>query len=151
MDSDIQKKHGGRGDTEARSRGKLSLPDDLSLDKLIERVIGAAIEVHRELGPGFQAITYHRALMIELDICDIPYESEVPVTLKYKDQPIGEGRIDLLIDNRLVIELKATEGDPRTFSRQVASYLKASGLPIGLVINFHANVLKDGLARVINT
>ncbi len=150
MKNEIQKNHGGRGDTETRRRAERSVPDELSLDGLIERVIGCAIEVHRELGPGFQEITYHRALMIELDLCDISYKAEVPVTLNYKDQPIGEGRIDLLIDSRLIVELKATEDNPRTFSRQVASYLKASGLPIGLVINFQVAVLKDGLARVIN-
>jgi len=90
-------------------------------------------------------------LSIELDLREIPYESEVPVTLNYKDQPIGEGRIDLLIDKRLVIELKAAQANPRSYSRQVASYLKASGLTVGLVINFQFSVLKEGIARVINS
>jgi len=150
MDRDAQRNHGGRGGAEARSRGEIAPPVDPALDALIERVIGAAIEVHRELGPGFQEITYQRALMIEFDLCGISYEAEVPVTLEYKGQPIGEGRIDLLIDKRLVLELKAAEANPRRFSRQVASYLKATRLSIGLVINFYADVLKDGIARVIN-
>ncbi len=150
MACDTQKNHGGREDAKTRSGGKPSLSDGLSLDELIERVIGCAIEVHRELGPGFQEATYHRALMIELDICGITYKTEVPVTLRYKGQPIGEGRIDLLINNRLIVELKAAEAHPRSYSRQVASYLKASGLTIGLVINFQVAVLKEGIARVIN-
>ncbi len=150
MDRQEEKNHGGRGDTETRSRIVRTESIDPDLDDLIERVIGAAIEVHRALGPGFQEITYHRALMIELDLCGITHKSELPVSLGYKGQVIGEGRIDLLIESRLVVELKAAESNPRTYSRQVASYLKATGLEIGLVINFHAAVLKDGIARVIN-
>ncbi|MEZ6192596.1 MAG: GxxExxY protein [Phycisphaerales bacterium] len=150
MNRQDKNNHGERGDTETRSRINKAESADPDLDTLIERVIGAAIEVHRELGPGFQEITYHRALMIELDLCGITYESERLVSLDYKGRVIGEGRIDLLIENRLVIELKAADSNPRTYSRQVASYLKATGLKIGLVINFHAAVLKDGIARVIN-
>lgn len=150
MDRSDRKNHGERGDTETQSRRVEAETFDPKLNELIERVIGAAIEVHRELGPGFQEITYHRALMIELDLCGFTYESERLVSLGYKGRVIGEGRIDLLIENCFVVELKAADSNPRTYSRQVASYLKATGLNIGLVINFHAAVLKDGIARVIN-
>ena len=150
MNRPDRKNLGERGDTETRRRGVEPGSNDPELNELIERVIGAAIEVHRELGPGFQEITYHRALMIELDLCGITYESERLVNLVYKGHVIGEGRIDLLIESRLVVELKAADSNPRIYSRQVASYLKATGLNIGLVINFQAAVLKDGIARIIN-
>lgn len=125
-----------------------SIPAELT--ELSEKVIGAAIEVHRQLGPGFQEITYRRALEIELAENGILYESEVPVSLIYRDKSIGDGRIDILVDNRLVIELKAAEDNPKKYKRQVSVYLKATGLRLGLVINFEADRLVDGVARVAN-
>lgn len=125
-------------------------PDE-DLNRLAEQVIGAAIEVHRHLGPGFQEITYQRALMVELRHRGIPFQDEVPVVLDYKGVSIGEGRIDLLIDGRLVVELKATEPKPDGFRRQVSAYLKATSNQLGLVINFNVAVLKDGIARVVHT
>ena len=121
------------------------------LNELCERVIGAAIAVHRELGPGFAEITYARAIRIELACADINFTAEHPVVLRYRDQVIGEGRVDLLIEEKLVVELKATDTAPREYRRQVVAYLKALNLPLGLLINFGEPVLKDGLARVINT
>ncbi|MBB6430141.1 GxxExxY protein [Algisphaera agarilytica] len=118
------------------------------IEELIEKVIGAAIEVHRHFGPGSLEATYHRALEIELKLQGIPFESEVPVTLDYKGHPVGQGRIDLLIDGRLVVELKAAHRGADQFKRQVLAYLRATDLPLGLVINFEVGVLKEGLARV---
>ncbi|MEM8495857.1 MAG: GxxExxY protein [Planctomycetota bacterium] len=114
-------------------------------------VIGAAIEVHRQLGPGFAESTYHQALRVELELRKIEFKSEVPVSLVYKDVAIGDGRIDLLVGDSLVVELKAARAEPRKFNRQVVSYLKATGLMLGLVINFEHGVLRDGIARVIHT
>ncbi|MEM1109197.1 MAG: GxxExxY protein [Planctomycetota bacterium] len=122
------------------------MEDDLG--QLIEKVIGAAIEVHRHFGPGSIEATYHRALEIELGLRGISFESEVPVTLDYKGHPVGQGRIDLLVDRRLVVELKAVHRGADQFKRQVLAYLKATDLTLGLVINFEVGVLKDGLARV---
>ena len=113
------------------------------------RVIGAAIEVHRVLGPGFQEVTYHRALRIEMEEVDLSVESEVPVELRYKDRPIGEGRIDLLVERKVVVELKAAQGNSQAYRRQVAAYLHATSLKLGLVINFENTVLRDGIARVL--
>lgn len=118
--------------------------------ELTEAVIGAAIEVHRQLGAGFQEKTYHRALMIELEERGIVFRSEVPVQLEYKGRDIGEGRIDLLIEEQLVVELKAAEDNPKKYRRQVVAYLRASKLRLGLVINFEAELLRDGIARVAN-
>ncbi|MEO0965408.1 MAG: GxxExxY protein [Planctomycetota bacterium] len=127
--------------------------DDIpvELNDLAERVIGSAIQVHRELGPGFAEKTYHRALMIQLEEDGIEFASEVPVELTYHDRGIGDGRIDLLIDDRLVVELKAAEANPDKYRRQAVCYLKATGLQLALVMNFEADTIKQGLARVVNT
>ena len=123
----------------------------VEIESWVEQVIGAAIEVRRHFGAGFQELTYQRALAVELKLRGLPFEREVPVQLRYKQEVVGEGRIDLLIGQRLVVELKACEGKPERFRRQVVSYLKAMDLPLGLVINFNCELLKDGLARVSNT
>ena len=121
------------------------------MNKLSEAIIGAAMEVHRELGPGFAELTYHRALMIELEDRGIRFQSEVPTQLHYKRRSIGEGRLDLLVEGKVVVELKAAEANPKKYQRQAVAYLKATGLQLGLVINFEADLLKDGITRVIHT
>ena len=141
--------HRSHGDTGALSRRKGFEPVPDVLNDLAEKVIGAAIDVHRELGADFQEATYHRALMIELELLNISFTSEAPVTLRYKERTIGEGRIDLLIDGRLIVELKAAPANPKRYQRQVISYLKATGLRLGLIINFEVEILKDGVSRVI--
>lgn len=130
------------------SQGNELIPDELTA--LSERVIGAAIEVHRRLGPGFQEITYRRALAIELDTMGLAFEVELPVTLEYRGKAIGEGRIDMLVEKKLVLELKAAESNPKKYRRQLTVYLKATGLRLGLVINFELDRLVDGIARVAN-
>ena len=130
------------------AEGFEAIPADLNA--LSERVIGAAIEVHRSLGPGFQEITYRRALAIELAELGLSFEVEVPVALVYRGKAIGEGRIDILVEEQLVIELKAAEDNPKKYTRQATVYLKATGLRLGLVINFEAARLVDGIARVVN-
>ena len=124
--------------------------DEPELTALSEQVIGAAIEVHRALGPGFQEITYHRALVIELEEVGLAVDTEVPVELRYKGRVIGEGRIDLLVEDKLVVELKAAAANPQKYRRQVIAYLKATDKKLGLIINFEADRLVDGITRVIN-
>lgn len=130
------------------SQGIESIPDELNA--LSERVIGAAIEVHRRLGPGFQEVTYRRALAIEFEAIGLAFEVEVPVSLVYRGKTIGEGRIDMLVEKQLVLELKAAEANPKKYNRQLTVYLKATGLRLGLVINFELDRLVDGIARVAN-
>ncbi|MCC6680417.1 MAG: GxxExxY protein [Phycisphaeraceae bacterium] len=119
------------------------------LNKLTEAVIGAAIEVHRVLGPGFLESTYEKALSIELSHRGIRHVCQQPVQLSYKGQAIGEGKLDLLVDDQLVIELKTIEQFAPIHTAQVISYLKATGLGLGLLINFNVTVLKDGIRRVV--
>jgi GxxExxY protein len=124
---------------------------DKEFDALSHSVIGAAIEVHRVLGPGFLESVYEEALCIELKQRNISFVQQQVITVAYKGHPIGEGRLDVLVDNRLIIELKAVETLLPIHSAQLLSYLKATGYPIGLLINFNVPVLRQGIKRLVLT
>ena len=126
------------------------MADMQRLNRLTEQVIGAAIEVHRELGAGFLESTYERALSIELNLRGIKHRVQVPCSLKYKGQDIGEGKLDLLIEGVLIVELKSVKELVDAHTTQALAYLKATGLSLALIINFHSPLLKDGVRRVIN-
>ncbi len=125
-------------------------PSD-DINALTHRTIGAAIEVHRRLGPGFSEAIYERAMLIELAHIGLPARSQVPVPVLYRDQPISDGVIDLLIDGQLVVELKAVAALGELHRAQLLSYLKACELQLGLLINFNVPVLTAGLRRVVRT
>jgi GxxExxY protein len=122
---------------------------EMHLDELAHSVIGAAIEVHRVLGPGYLEKTYQKALEIELALRGVPFTPQHPVALAYKGHDVGEGLLDLLVDNALVVELKAVDTLAAIHKAQVISYLKATGLHLGLLINFNTTVLKNGIQRII--
>ena len=119
-------------------------------DELTRQVIGAAMEVHRVLGPGFLESIYEEALGVELSLLRIPFRRQVVAHVDYKGRKIGEGRIDLLVDERLVVELKAVEHLAPIHVAQVLSYLKAMKLRIGLLITFNVPALRLGIKRVIH-
>ena len=119
------------------------------LDRLANATIGAAIEVHRTLGPGFLESVYEEALAIELETRRIPCARQVPIAVIYKGHPVGEGRLDLLVADRLIVELKAVEALAPIHTAQLMSYLKATRHPLGLLINFNVPVLKMGIRRVV--
>jgi GxxExxY protein len=119
-------------------------------DELTEEVIGAAIEVHRELGSGLLEGIYEDALCIELDLRGIPYKRQVDVNVCYKKQLVRSQRIDLLIRGELVVELKSVTLLPEAATAQVLSYLKATGLKRALLINFGKPRLVDGVKRISN-
>ena len=119
------------------------------VDDLARKVIGAAIEVHRELGPGYIESVYEEALVYEIDLNHIPYERQVKVTVAYKEHAVGEGRLDLLVAKILPVELKAVEALAPIHQAQLISYLKMTGLQLGLLINFNVPLLKQGIKRVI--
>lgn len=121
------------------------------LDRLAHEVIGAAIEVHKALGPGYLESVYESALGIELDHRGILYERQKAYSLEYRGLPVGDGRIDLLVAGILIVELKAVEQFAPIHKAQVISYLKATGCRLGLLINFNVTVLKDGIQRIILT
>lgn len=112
-------------------------------------VIGAAIEVHRTLGPGFLESVYEEAMAIELAERAVSFSRQVPVAVVYKGRPIGRARLDLLVEQSLVVELKAVSELAGIHRAQLISYLKSTGVRLGLLINFNVEVLRDGLRRVI--
>jgi GxxExxY protein len=109
---------------------------DAELDRLAHDVIGAALEVHRTLGPGFLEAIYEEALCVELSLRRIPFARQVPIGVDYKGTLVGQARMDLLVDGRLVVELKAIECIAPIHVAQVLSYLKAARLRLGLLITF---------------
>jgi GxxExxY protein len=117
-------------------------------DEVTERVIGAAIEVHRVLGPGLLESIYEEALCTEFSLRNIFYERQKEVEIIYKGNPIKGQRIDLLVERQLVIELKAVANLPEVATAQALSYLKATGLKKALLINFSATRLVDGIKRI---
>ena len=118
------------------------------MNQLTESIIGAAIEVHRALGPGFLEATYGKALAIELRHRGIQFEQESPVSLNYRGESVGEGRLDFLVEGKLILELKAVDQLHPIHTAQAIAYLKATGHKLALLINFNVPVLKDGIKRI---
>jgi GxxExxY protein len=117
---------------------------------LTRKIIGAAIEVHRFLGPGLLESAYEECLCKELSIRGILHERQKPVPVVYKEVKLECGyRIDILVEHRIVVELKAIEQIAPIHEAVVLTYLKLSGNRVGLLINFHVPVLKDGIRRYI--
>ena len=139
----------GRQDAEPLNPDRPRTEPDTETDRLAQEVIGAAIEVHRALGPGFLESIYEQAMSIEIGLIGISFERQVPVAVTYKGHSIGESRLDLLVDGKLVVELKAVDQFAPIHTAQVMSYLKATGHQLGLLINFNVIRLKDGVKRVV--
>jgi GxxExxY protein len=118
-------------------------------EELASRVIGCALAVHRELGPGFLESIYRTAMCIELEAREIPFEVEKPVLVAYRGRAIPGQRVDLLVGGEVVVELKAVSAIEPGHVAQVLSYLKTTGLRLGLVINFHETLLKHGIRRIV--
>jgi len=118
-------------------------------DPLTDKIIGAAIEVHREFGPGMTEVMYEGALRREFDLRGIRYERQVRFDVYYKDVVVGQGRLDLLVAGEVIVELKACEALGPVHRSQCITYLRATGHRIALLINFNVPVLKDGIKPVI--
>ena len=117
-------------------------------DPFTEKVIGCAIEVHRTLGPGLLESTYQQCLAYELSLNKIPFKLECPIPVKYKGVRLDCGyRIDVLVDNRLILELKAVEEIKGIHKAQLLTYMKLAQLTTGLLINFNVRRLVDGIQR----
>jgi GxxExxY protein len=119
-------------------------------DPLTGAVIGAAIEVHRLLGPGLLESVYEECLCRELGMRGIAFRRQTAVPIVYKDEPVNKTFvIDILVEDRLILELKAVDKIDPIHEAQLMTYLKLSGLRLGLLLNFNVLVLKDGIRRRI--
>lgn len=119
-------------------------------DNLSAAAIGAAIEVHRDKGPGLIESIYERCFMHELSICELSAVNQKLVQIRYKDLVFDEPlRFDVLVEDCLLVEVKSVERILPIHKAQLLSYMKLLNIPLGLVINFHELVLKNGLARMI--
>jgi GxxExxY protein len=127
------------------------------VDSLARAAIGAAIEVHQLLGPGYLEAVYQEALGMELQLRGIPFRQQVPFRVNYKHAVVGKGLLDFLVgdgDNfvdNLVIELKAVDTLAPIHKAQVISYLRSTGCRLALLINFNVPILKEGIRRVVLT
>ena len=123
------------------------MPDDI--DELTEAVIGGAIAVHTALGPGLLESVYRDCLVIELTCNGLSVEMERSVPIFYREQQVrGDLRCDLIVDGRLIVEVKATDRLHSVHQAQVITYLKLTGCPAGLLLNFNAPTLRAGLKRL---
>lgn len=126
-------------------------PLPTELEDLIHRVIGAAIEVHRVLGPGHLEAHYGNAFAIELGLRGIQFSREASVQLEYKGHVVGQGKIDFSVEDRLVVELKAVQAINDVHLAQTISYLRIVDQRAGLILNFHVPAMnsKDAIRRVL--
>ena len=117
------------------------------LNRVTERIIGAAIEVHRALGPGLLESLYEAALCIELDERRIRYARQVRVPALYKRRSLGEYTVDLIVEDLVVVEVKSVAHLLPVFESQLITYLRLTGKRLGLLINFNTDLLKNGIVR----
>jgi GxxExxY protein len=122
-----------------------------SINQLSERVIGGAIQVHRYLGPGLLESTYEACLVWELQRRGLGVATQVPLPIVYGDVRLAIGyRLDLVVEDTLIVEIKAVDVVLPVHKAQLLSYLRLSGKSVGLLLNFNVTRLKDGLTRVVN-
>ena len=122
----------------------------MKFDELSNRVIGCAIEVHRELGPGLLESTYEQCFAHELKLCGITFQLQHPQPVQYKGIRIDCGyRLDVFVENVLIIELKSVEQIKGIHEAQLLTYMKLSGAKTGLLMNFNVTKLKDGIKRFV--
>jgi GxxExxY protein len=123
----------------------------LDINELTGQVIGAAIEVHKSLGPGLLESVYEACLCMELDFRSVPYQRQIEVPIQYRGMKLDCGyRLDLIVADCLIAELKACDVLQPVHEGQLLTYLKLTGLKVGLLINFNVPTLKEGLKRLVN-
>ena len=120
---------------------------DPELKRVTNVIIGAAIAVHRELGPGHAESAYQKALAIEFDVRGVRYSAQHRFVLTYRGHVVGEGVLDFLVEG-VAVEIKSVETLAPVHTAQVIGYLRAAGLKLGLLINFNVKLLKDGVKRI---
>jgi GxxExxY protein len=118
-------------------------------DALTDRIIGCAISVHKTLGPGLMEATYEEALCLELTDDGLPFTRQIGVPIFYRGHLIGEYRPDLVVDGRVVVEIKSVERLIGVHQAQVLAYMRVLNVPVGLLVNFNGEVLRTGIKRLV--
>jgi GxxExxY protein len=137
------------GHERRRLRMRLPSPLDAKTEKVMTRTIGCAIAVHRVLGPGFIESIYRKAMCLELESAGLSYEKERPVRVRYRGVDIPGQRVDLIVENAVVVELKSVQRIDAVHHAQTISYMKTVGARAGLLINFRVPILREGLKRFV--
>jgi GxxExxY protein len=123
----------------------------MDINALSSKVIGAAIEVHKTLGPGLLELAYEECLCHELSLRGISFERQKPLPVEYKGKKLDCGyRLDIIVENTIILELKSCEKIEPIHKAQLLTYLKLSGLNLGLLLNFNVPVVRDGIVRIVN-
>ena len=120
-----------------------------NIDRLTEKIIGCSIEVHKVLGPGLLESAYEQALCIELSDSGLKYQCQVLIPALYKGRVVGDYRLDLLVEDTVIVELKSVERFDPVFEAQILTYLRITGKKVGLLINFNSRLLTQGVKRFI--
>jgi GxxExxY protein len=122
------------------------------INRITERIIGAAIEIHRELGPGLLESAYEQCLVWELEAAGMHVERQVLIPITYKGKEVADAfRLDLLIEKQVLVELKSIDDFAPVHTAQVLTYLKLTGLKVGLILNFKVDVMRKGIRRVVSS
>jgi GxxExxY protein len=122
-----------------------------NINKLSSKIIGAAIEVHKAVGPGLQESAYEACLCHELNLQGVSFDRQRPLPIEYKGERLNCGyRLDIVVENRIILELKSCEGIEPNHKAQLLTYLKLAGLNLGLLLNFNVTVMRDGIVRIVN-
>lgn len=123
----------------------------MDLNKLSSTIIGAAIEVHKIIGPGLLESAYEECLCHELSLRKISFERQKPLPVVYKECKLDCGyRFDIIVENAIIVELKSCDQIKPVHKAQLLTYLKLSGLTLGLLLNFNMTVMRDGIVRIVN-
>jgi GxxExxY protein len=125
------------------------IPDNIPENAVTQRIIKCAIEVHKQLGPGLLESIYENALAIELELEGLAYKEQLAIPIIYKGRSLGEHRLDLLIEDMVIVEIKSVERFDPVFEAQLLTYLRLTKKRVGLLINFNTRLVKDGIKRFI--
>jgi GxxExxY protein len=118
-----------------------------AINKMTEKVIGCAIEIHRVLGPGLLESVYEEALCIELSDAGLKFQRQVNIPAVYKGKQVGQYRIDLIVGEAVIVGLKSVDRHDPVFEAQILTYLRVTGKKVGLLINFNSKLLRSGVKR----
>ena len=140
---DTETQRTDRETAETRGRGAAG-PDPLT-----ERIIACAIEVHRHLGPGLLESAYERGMCVELGDSGLRFDCEVLVPIVYKGREVGDYRVDLIVEDTVVVEIKSVERLDKVFDAQLLTYLRVTGKHVGLLINFNSRLVTDAIKRFV--